>query len=340
MSHPITVRRITMRILDTMYHINKSAAGYLTNLFTEKAEYITSENYDGVNKIYRIMRTGLSNETKKEYISNVCRKYGYNNLFNALAVTKIINDVLTPEVTEEKPATNVDVIKATLNALTNFFTEFEFEPNFRFVNTLFRMTSKSTSAGKVYITNYFKLIDSPNALSIKEKMKSAEFTQILESIKSIGTSKQINSRFKLYYGSQGTGKTTQAMKESNGRCMVCHSAMLPSDLMEDFKFNDGKAEFIPSALQNAMVNGEIITLDEINLLPFESLRFLQSILDGKASFEYKGKTINIKEGFKIIGTMNLQVNGSIYSLPEPLVDRAEELREYKLTADNLIGAVI
>ena len=122
--------------------------------------------------------------------------------------------------------------------------------------------------------------------------------------------------------------------------MVCHSAMLPSDLMEDFKFNDGKAEFEPSALQRAMTEGKKIVLDEINLLPFESLRFLQSILDGKKEFLYQGKTIEIKDGFKIIGTMNLSVYGSVYSLPEPLVDRCEDIRKYSLTAENLLGAIL
>lgn len=123
-------------------------------------------------------------------------------------------------------------------------------------------------------------------------------------------------------------------------CMVCHSAMLPADLMEDFKFENGQPNFKPSALQIAMTEGQKIVLDEINLLPFESLRFLQSILDGKSEFVYKGQTIIIKEGFQIIGTMNLTVNGCTFALPEPLVDRASELRKYTLTAETLIGALI
>ena len=89
-----------------------------------------------------------------------------------------------------------------------------------------------------------------------------------------------------------------------------------------------------------MENGTKITLDEINLLPFESLRFLQSILDNKTEINYKGQVIHIKDGFQIIGTMNLTVNGSVFNLPEPLVDRACELKEYKLTAEQLAGALI
>ena len=110
-------------------------------------------------------------------------------------------------------------------------------------------------------------------------MKSPEFDDIALELVNITPSTKINTRFKLYYGSAGTGKTTAAMKEADGNCMVCHSAMLPSDLMEDFKFEEGKAAFQPSALYKAITEGKKIVLDEINLLPFESLRFLQSILE-------------------------------------------------------------
>ena len=70
------------------------------------------------------------------------------------------------------------------------------------------------------------------------------------------------------------------------------------------------------------------------------MRFLQGILDGKASFEYKDKTVNIADGFMIIGTMNLTVNGMTFGLPEPLVDRCAETRKFELTADNLLSAVL
>ena len=223
-----------------------------------------------------------------------------------------------------------------INKLINFFKEFAFEPNFRFVNTIARQHSYETVCD--YVNNYFALTNNSYAQSISEKIKSDEFQLICSTLVN-GTTKHINTRFKLYYGSQGTGKTTQAMIEANDNVMVCHSAMLPSDLMEDFNFNDGKAAFTPSALCKAMTEGKEIVLDEINLLPFESLRFLQSILDGKTQFEYKGQTIHIADNFKIIGTMNLQVNGIVYALPEPLVDRAEELKCFKLTAYNLINAI-
>ena len=235
---------------------------------------------------------------------------------------------------------NEELTVIGLENLVKFFTEFQFEPNFRFVNSLSLALSVSRERAINYISNYFELIDSPYAREIREKVKSSEFKEILANLGVLTPTKTVNNRFKLYYGSQGTGKTTKAMLETNGRCMVCNNSMLPSDLMEDFVFNNGQATFKPSALWRSMVDGTPIVLDEINLLPFDSLRFLQTILDGKTEFLYKGNTVNIADGFKIIGTMNLTVNGMTYGLPEPLVDRAEDMQKFTLSAKDLLKAII
>ena len=230
--------------------------------------------------------------------------------------------------------------KFLLTKLIEFFSEFQFEPNFRFVNSMALALHTKKAAAREYISNYFALTDNPYKQEIAEKVKSTEFKQLLNDLATTpAPTNVINKRFKIYYGSQGTGKTTQAMQETDQKCMVCNSSMLPADLMEDFVFVDGKATFQPSALWLAMTNGTKITLDEINLLPFDSLRFLQTILDGKQEFLYKGNTVQIADGFQIIGTMNLCVNGMVYGLPEPLIDRAAEMRQFKLTADNLLAAL-
>lgn len=310
----------------------------------------TDHEYFAIKNMYRIYRKRNGSEAWKY---NVAQNYASKinvDMFNrkvAETDTKIENmietntETVTPQPALDEDAKKKELLTNTLQKMIDFFSEFDFEPNFRFVNTFARIAYCSDDISvKSYVRNYFKLTDSPYVDSIVEKMKSTEFDQIRRNFKEYEPSHNINTRFRLYYGSAGTGKTTAAMKESAGKCMVCHSAMLPSDLMEDFKFEDGKATFKPSALQNAIVNGETIVLDEINLLPFESLRFLQSILDGKKQFLYKGHEINIADGFKIIGTMNLTVNGTTYALPEPLVDRCECIKEYKLNAENLLGAII
>lgn len=273
-----------------------------------------------------------SDEEKMTELNTYCEAIGINS--------KTTSMKSKPQETITTITYDPEFVETAIQNLMNFFSEFDFEPNFRFINTFAYATSKSINESRSYITNYFKLIDSPDINSIVDKMKSDEFITLSAQFANLTPNKKINNRFKIYYGAAGTGKTTKAIQEANGNCMVCHSAMLPSDLMEDFKFENGKATFIPSALQNAMENGTIIVLDEINLLPFESLRFLQTILDGKKQFEYKGKTVHINDGFKIIGTMNLKVNGSTFCLPDPLVDRAEELKEFKLKAKDLVGAII
>lgn len=140
--------------------------------------------------------------------------------------------------------------------LIDFFSEFYFEPNFRFVNTLALLSKQGIVSAKQYVENYFELSDSEFLSSIVEKLCSLEFNMLLKDLKKFSPSTRINKRFKLYYGSQGTGKTTEALEETDGLCMICHSAMLPSDLMEDFKFDDGKAGFNPSVLWRAMEEGK------------------------------------------------------------------------------------
>nr|DAG03998.1 MAG TPA: AAA domain protein [Myoviridae sp. ctbEa13] len=311
----------------------------------------TDREFYAIKNMYRVYRKRKGSEAWKYNIAqNYANKINLNmDSPKASETVETVEEIKNPfddkivapqPVAPDEESKKKELLTNTLQRMIDFFSEFDFEPNFRFVNTFARIAYCSGDvAVKSYVRNYFKLTDSPYVDSIVEKMKSSEFNQITASFK-YKPSHDINTRFSLYYGSAGTGKTTAAMKEASGKCMVCHSAMLPSDLMEDFKFEDGKATFKPSALQNAIVNGETIVLDEINLLPFESLRFLQSILDGKKQFLYKGHEINIADGFKVIGTMNLTVNGTTYALPEPLVDRCEYIKEYKLNAENLLGAII
>ena len=309
-----------------------------------------------INSIYDILRKTDTEQfiiTKKSTSERAIVKTdapNYDNLlsFYAEARTLAPSDRKTLDTTLLEnyfdgittSLSNEELTIIGLENLVKFFTEFQFEPNFRFVNSLSLALSISKEKATNYICNYFELIDSPYAREISEKVKSAEFKEILANLGVLTPTKTVNNRFKLYYGSQGTGKTTKAMVETNGRCMVCNNSMLPSDLMEDFIFDNGQATFKPSALWRSMVDGTPIVLDEINLLPFDSLRFLQTILDGKTEFLYKGNTVKIADGFKIIGTMNLTVNGMTYGLPEPLVDRAEDMQKFTLSAKDLLKAII
>lgn len=311
-----------MIVKENLYVEVKRDGSVWSNISGEWKEETDTKLKEIVTKIKSAARTSRSD--KEQIIDNLLSEY-----FNEIPSEELQNI----EKSKQLKINNICI------ALINFFKDFEFEPNFRFVNTLKKNCSTLEDA-RNYICNYFSLTDNQYKNDVAEKTKSQEFKVIVNELQSIQTNTTINNRFKVYYGSQGTGKTTQALKETNNVVMVCHSAMLPSDLLEDFKFENGQPTFKKSALWQAMENGTKITLDEINLLPFESLRFLQSILDNKTEICYKGQTIKINDGFQIVGTMNLSVNGSIFNLPEPLVDRAMELKEYKLTAEQLMGALL
>ena len=267
------------------------------------------------------------------------------DLFTSAKCTEPLKSFLESlgEDTTVKPEVpTAEKLAKALGKLIDFFREFDFAPNFRFVNTLsFKLKEGDNNCAIDYVRNYFSLIDSPHQTSIMSKVNSPEFKAILNTIRDNASPKShINTRFAIYYGSAGTGKTTLAMQESDNRCIVCNASMLPSDLMEDFVFKNGEPSFQKSSLWECMENGKPIVLDEINLLPFDSLRFLQGILDGKKEFDYKGHKVTITDGFKIIGTMNLSIGGMIYGLPEPLIDRCADMREFTLTAEQLLGAVM
>lgn len=239
-----------------------------------------------------------------------------------------------PEIPDE---TKIRMYRVdAVNGLRRFFSEFKFSVAARFVNTL--CLQPDDKAAREYISGYVSLINHPDATSIKEKLKSSEFDVVLEGLTKYPPEKPINSRLTIYFGDAGTGKTTEAMREYPEACIVpCNASILPDELLRTFDFNDdnGNPVFKPSDLRRAMEEGKPIIFDEINLLSFESLRLLQTLTDNKDRINYNGETIEIKPGFKIIGTMNLVVNDQVYSLPDPLVDRAAVIKQFDLSDENL-----
>lgn len=302
-----------MKINDT-YEILRNDTGFF-NIYKDNEVWGTFDS-EKLRTLYQKMITlSQGNEKTRE------------DLFNEFLQEEAVNVDDTENIPPEEKLRN------GIEKLIDFFSEFNFTPSLRFLNTMGFAKSKRN-----YIKNYFALMASPYVDDVKKKVESKEFSSIMKSFENVIPSHTINKRFRIYYGTQGTGKTTKALKETNNLCVVCNSSMLPADLMEDFTFDDGKAAFHPSVLCECMEQGKAIVLDEINLLPFDSLRFLQGIFDGKNEFQYKGRTIHINEGFKVIGTMNLTVNGVSFGLPEPLVDRCEKIEEFTLTPKMLMGA--
>ena len=115
-----------------------------------------------------------------------------------------------------------------------------------------------------------------------------------------------------------------------------HKDMTAKELMFDFTFDDnGNAQFSKSVFAQAMENGEPIVCDEMNLASNTLLQFMQSILDNSKSIFMDGQELVIKEGFKVIGTMNDVVSGVDRILPEPIIDRALDIRYFELTPSKI-----
>lgn len=314
---------ITKRAKDGAFYGERNGSAYVIEADGDRDLY---QEYD---TFYTIMR-----QTPFEKRAEVV-----NDLISRDVYPRVLTGVSDAKPVDPKVSAKERLVRG-IKGLMDFFTEFSFTPSFRFTNTLAFMLQKGNDAAIDYVLNYFSLMDSSYRKEIEQKVKSAEFTKVLDDIKQFGEpDNHINTRLKVYFGSAGTGKTTKAQKESENRCIVCNSSMLPADLMEDFSFDDGKAGFHKSLLWECMEKGTTLTLDEINLLPFDSLRFLQGLVDGKEEFYYKNTPIRIKDGFQIIGTMNLSLGGMTYGLPEPLVDRCCEAKEFVLTADQLAKSV-
>lgn len=331
-----------MKINDTYFISGKRKSTIIvTNLFspTGLTEELDSDNakFYNAQRILKVVRSrSYSNKTKNNGLKRFLSMAGLSDeeiskrLFNEAPVAPVMN----PDGTvSETVVVDKATIKQAINKMINFFSEFNFSPSFRFINSFAIAVNK-----KDYVRNYFMVQDHPYTTEIIDKIKSAEFSEIVNAFDGLSP-KPINTRFELFFGEPGTGKTTEAMTIAE-KCVVCSSDMLPADLMQNFAFNDGKAGFEKSDLWVAMEEGKAIVMDEINMLPFESLRFLQGITDGKETIDYKGHTIHIHEDFKIYATMNLNVNGQCIPLPAPLTDRAYEIREFKLSADDLLAAVI
>lgn len=290
-----------------------------------------SQYADSLNVLYRYMMRN-DEDKRMEIFKKFIADENHQTLGTKLKEVKDVTTMSEPaEVRLERGLDN----------LIKFLSEFNTSPSIRMINTLawkLHSSTKSTSnikAAKEYLVNYFALSGNQYLNDIKAKIKSDEFNEILADIAATEPTKKVNTRIRFKFGAPGTGKTYNAVKEANNKCIVCHSGMLESDLMENFVFKDGAPSFEKSDLWLAMEKGEKIVLDEINLLNFQCLRFMQGITDNKSSFDYKGHTINIADGFEIIGTLNLDIGGMIYSMPEPLLDRASDIQEYKLTGKQL-----
>ena len=234
------------------------------------------------------------------------------------------------------PAPAVDKAKLAriADGWRKFLSEFQFTPQARFLNSVAAFAKPAEA--KEYVKSTFALVNSPYAADVAAKLDSAEARNLLKETVSVPISKRINKRLAIWYGEPGSGKTSTAILENpEAEVVICNAGTTPDELFRGFTFEDGKPAFRPCALRSAMENGKTVILDEINLLSTECLRALQTVTDGKDAVNINGERIEVRDGFRVVGTMNLNVGDQVFPLPPPLVDRAAELRKFELSAEKL-----
>lgn len=233
-------------------------------------------------------------------------------------------------VDDEQKASNDYLIK--LNAFMSEFTQDKL--SIRQLNALMFLNKLDY---KHHLVNYYKITGEAFVDGLISKCNSPEFDEVFKAKEKLlnvakennHTFTSINKRLELHFGDAGSGKTYNTTKQYPDAVVIpCSATLDVDDLNRLVVFENGQPQFIDTPLIQAMQEGKPIIFDEIRLLNNDVIAWLQTILDNKKNILINNKVVNIKEGFKIVGTFNLMVNGYTYPLPQPLVDRAYLIKEY------------
>lgn len=267
--------------------------------------------------------------SKKSNVNNgSTSNYGSLNSSNSSSVSNESNtiDRYTTNVTKTENQIKQEVLEG-IEELQNTMLQFDTSVSPRMVSTMLHHSNP-----EAYLYGYLKLTGR-ECDDFMKKTQSQEWRRMMNKLKSANP-KRINKRLAIYFGPAGGGKTTAALREA-GKKIGMHKDMTAKELMFDFTFENGEAQFSKSVFAQAMENGEPIVCDELNLASNTLLQFMQSVLDNSKSIFMDGQELVIKEGFKVIGTMNDIVSGVDRILPEPIVDRAMDIRYFELTPSKI-----
>lgn len=242
----------------------------------------------------------------------------------------------TATATEEEPkpeggkltSQQMAYANAVAQKVKTFCKDFEFDPDPRLINSL-RHCGTAEEAG-VMVVDSMELIGMPEEILQRAapKFQSAEWRGIFADMRKCPTSHgKINQRLAIYYGPAGTGKTTKAIADNpDADRIIASPTQDPSELFTRNVVNEhGGVDLVLTELGKAMVDGKPIIIDELNLYQSCVLTRLQGVTDGGEKLVDNGREIVIKDGFKIIATMNLETNYGKTPLPNPLVSRAGEI---------------
>ncbi|MDF0725630.1 MoxR family ATPase [Cytobacillus sp. S13-E01] len=135
----------------------------------------------------------------------------------------------------------------------------------------------------------------------------------------------------LLKGPTGSGKTKLAETLSNLFYQPMHSINCSIDLdaeallgFKTLSQKDGKSEieFVPGPVINAMTNGQLLYIDEINMAKPETLPILNGVLDYRKMLTnpFTGEIIKAKNSFGVIAAINEGYVGTV-PLNEALKNR-------------------
>ena len=195
-----------MKIATNVEIIKRKGGSLISIINGESKAEIDPARITALNEIYENDR-GIDEDKREAWLNEQIADGKWSEIFGEGATS-------TGNFTSPAPSP-MEKVQTAVQRLMDFFKEFEFEPNFRFTNTLARMLTISKTKAQDYITSYFELIDSPYKNEVRAKITSKEFKMILDDMSLVPPTKTVNERFKLYYGSQGTGKTTIGQTESD-----------------------------------------------------------------------------------------------------------------------------
>ena len=132
-------------------------------ILTYKSVSLTSDSEDlrlPLESLYLIMASTPESDRESKFI------YLLNNEENMKPILERLNNC-NIEIDADKP----DVRRGMEN-LMNFFKDFQFDANFRFVNTFIRQLMVNEKSAKDYVYNYFALTDNPYLNEVNSKLKS------------------------------------------------------------------------------------------------------------------------------------------------------------------------
>lgn len=229
---------------------------------------------------------------------------------------------------EERTPEMMAFVNQTANDLRNFCKDFALEIDPREINHMAHCADQAEMA--TYLCNITELLGMDSALveTAKNKCESPEFANIVQNIQSIEHPKaEINKRLTIMYGEAGTGKTTKAVALfPNAKRLVASATDSPDDLFTTY--NPTTNSYEKTELAKAMEEGTAIIIDEANFWNDETWGRLQGVLDNTICVYDRGQRIDIKDGFEMILTMNLETNFGKRPLRSPIVSRAKKIERF------------